>query len=199
MYIWEQGFTFGDPRPRRRSRLDPLRDQSSRSPGSSSQRRRSGCTMSTEDPRPAPPAAPAAPNASGLAGARRPPGARARLILAHVGIYVAALIFISPLIYAFFSALKPNAEMFSMPPDAGRLGAAVEQLRRRVRLRTVPDLHHELLHRRDRRNAGRAGRLDHGRICLRASAMEGARRRLRPVPGHAHGAGRGARHPPCSR
>lgn len=49
-------------------------------------------------------------------GAATTPGARARLVLAHVAIYVAALIFISPLIYAFFSALKPNAEMFSMPP-----------------------------------------------------------------------------------
>lgn len=49
-------------------------------------------------------------------GAATTPGARARLILAHVTIYVAALIFIAPLVYAFFSALKPNSEMFSMPP-----------------------------------------------------------------------------------
>ncbi|MFT2815890.1 carbohydrate ABC transporter permease [Leifsonia sp. A12D58] len=41
---------------------------------------------------------------------------RIRLLFAHVGIYVAGLIFISPIIYAFFSALKPNSEMFSMPP-----------------------------------------------------------------------------------
>ena len=41
---------------------------------------------------------------------------RTRLIIAHVFVYLAALIFVSPLIYSFFSALKPNNEMFSMPP-----------------------------------------------------------------------------------
>ena len=49
-------------------------------------------------------------------GASTTPGARLRLVLAHVCIYIAALIFIAPLVYAFFSALKPNSEMFSMPP-----------------------------------------------------------------------------------
>jgi multiple sugar transport system permease protein len=44
------------------------------------------------------------------------PRERTRLIIAHVAVYVAAAIFISPLVYAFFSALKPNSEMFSMPP-----------------------------------------------------------------------------------
>lgn len=44
------------------------------------------------------------------------PRERIRLILAHLLIYVAAGIFIAPLVYAFFSALKPNSEMFSMPP-----------------------------------------------------------------------------------
>lgn len=43
-------------------------------------------------------------------------GERVRLVLAHVTIYVAALLFMTPLIYAFFSALKPNGEMFAMPP-----------------------------------------------------------------------------------
>ncbi|MGN7859669.1 carbohydrate ABC transporter permease [Microbacterium sp. 22303] len=43
-------------------------------------------------------------------------GERTRLIIAHVFVYLAALIFVSPLIYSFFSALKPNNEMFSMPP-----------------------------------------------------------------------------------
>lgn len=43
-------------------------------------------------------------------------GERARLVVAHLTLYVAALIFMSPLIYAFFSALKPNSEMFAMPP-----------------------------------------------------------------------------------
>jgi multiple sugar transport system permease protein len=57
--------------------------------------------------------APVAPNPRGAAST---PAARARLVLAHVGIYLAALIFVSPLVYAFFSALKPNSEMFSMPP-----------------------------------------------------------------------------------
>ncbi|MGC3953596.1 MAG: carbohydrate ABC transporter permease [Propionicimonas sp.] len=41
---------------------------------------------------------------------------RGRLIVAHVTVYLAALIFMVPLIYAFFSALKPNGEMFAMPP-----------------------------------------------------------------------------------
>lgn len=41
---------------------------------------------------------------------------RARLIIAHVVVYLAALVFVSPLVYAFFSALKPNNEMFSTPP-----------------------------------------------------------------------------------
>jgi len=48
--------------------------------------------------------------------AARTTGERIRLVLAHVCIYLAALIFIAPLVYAFFSALKPNEEMFSMPP-----------------------------------------------------------------------------------
>lgn len=43
-------------------------------------------------------------------------GAKVRVVLAHATIYLAALIFMSPLIYAFFSALKPNGEMFAMPP-----------------------------------------------------------------------------------
>ncbi len=43
-------------------------------------------------------------------------GGRIRLVFAHLGVYLAALIFVSPLVYAFFSALKPNSEMFSMPP-----------------------------------------------------------------------------------
>lgn len=43
-------------------------------------------------------------------------GGRVRLVLGHIFVYIAALIFISPLIYAFFSALKPNQEIFSMPP-----------------------------------------------------------------------------------
>lgn len=44
------------------------------------------------------------------------PGQRARLILAHITVYLAAALFMLPLIYAFFSALKPNGEMFAMPP-----------------------------------------------------------------------------------
>ncbi|BDZ38515.1 carbohydrate ABC transporter permease [Microbacterium suwonense] len=59
----------------------------------------------------------------GTAGAERIRGqapqsaaGRVRLILAHIAVYVAALIFMLPLIYAFFSALKPNGEMFAMPP-----------------------------------------------------------------------------------
>ncbi len=44
-------------------------------------------------------------------------GTRARLILGHVLIYFAAAVFMLPLVYAFFSALKPNADIFSMPPS----------------------------------------------------------------------------------
>ncbi|MBO9626146.1 MAG: carbohydrate ABC transporter permease [Microbacterium sp.] len=42
---------------------------------------------------------------------------RVRLVIAHVLVYAAAAIFVSPLVYAFFSALKPNSEMFTMPPS----------------------------------------------------------------------------------
>ncbi|UJP11244.1 carbohydrate ABC transporter permease [Microbacterium sp. KUDC0406] len=41
---------------------------------------------------------------------------RVRLVFQHVAVYIAAGIFLLPLIYAFFSALKPNGEMFAMPP-----------------------------------------------------------------------------------
>jgi len=43
-------------------------------------------------------------------------GERFRLILAHVAVYIAAALLMLPLVYAFFSALKPNGEMFAMPP-----------------------------------------------------------------------------------
>ncbi|WP_082491919.1 carbohydrate ABC transporter permease [Leifsonia sp. Root4] len=49
-------------------------------------------------------------------GAPMTRGERVRLVFGHIFIYIAALIFISPLIYAFFSALKPNQEIFAMPP-----------------------------------------------------------------------------------
>ncbi|WP_407358308.1 carbohydrate ABC transporter permease [Microbacterium sp. LTA6] len=42
---------------------------------------------------------------------------RTRLVIAHVLVYIAAAIFVSPIVYAFFSALKPNSEMFTMPPS----------------------------------------------------------------------------------
>ena len=45
------------------------------------------------------------------------PWARVRLVLAHITIYLAAGLFMLPLVYAFFSALKPNGEMFAMPPS----------------------------------------------------------------------------------
>ena len=41
---------------------------------------------------------------------------RFRLIIGHILIYLAAALFMLPLVYAFFSALKPNGEMFAMPP-----------------------------------------------------------------------------------
>ena len=44
-------------------------------------------------------------------------GERVRLVFAHIWIYLAAALFMAPLIYAFFSALKPNQEIFAMPPS----------------------------------------------------------------------------------
>ncbi|QSB16639.1 carbohydrate ABC transporter permease [Natronosporangium hydrolyticum] len=41
----------------------------------------------------------------------------ARSVLAHTFVVIAALIFATPLIWAFFSALKPNHEMFASPPS----------------------------------------------------------------------------------
>lgn len=54
----------------------------------------------------------------GRSGGREPltKRGRVRLVFAHIAVYVAAAIFVSPIVYAFFSALKPNSEMFSMPP-----------------------------------------------------------------------------------
>lgn len=43
--------------------------------------------------------------------------ARVRLVFAHIAVYVAAALFMLPLVYAFFAALKPNGEMFAMPPS----------------------------------------------------------------------------------
>jgi multiple sugar transport system permease protein len=39
-----------------------------------------------------------------------------RLVLQHVAVVVAALLFVTPLVYAFFSALKPNDQIFAVPP-----------------------------------------------------------------------------------
>ncbi|MGN7976643.1 carbohydrate ABC transporter permease [Microbacterium sp. 22195] len=50
-------------------------------------------------------------------GAPMTPAARVRLIVAHIAVYIAAALFMLPLVYAFFSALKPNGEMFAMPPS----------------------------------------------------------------------------------
>ncbi|WP_309129357.1 carbohydrate ABC transporter permease [Microbacterium sp.] len=44
-------------------------------------------------------------------------GGRVRLFVGHVFVYVAAALFMLPLVYAFFSALKPNGDMFAMPPS----------------------------------------------------------------------------------
>ncbi|WP_129667838.1 carbohydrate ABC transporter permease [Phytoactinopolyspora endophytica] len=46
-----------------------------------------------------------------------------RTVLAHIAVVVAAAIFALPLVYAFFSALKPNTEVFSTPP--GLFGSEV--------------------------------------------------------------------------
>jgi len=39
-----------------------------------------------------------------------------RLVAAHITVYLAALVFASPLVYAVASALKPNDQMFASPP-----------------------------------------------------------------------------------
>lgn len=44
-------------------------------------------------------------------------GGRVRLAIGHVFVYIAAALFMLPLVYAFFSALKPNGDMFAMPPS----------------------------------------------------------------------------------
>lgn len=41
---------------------------------------------------------------------------RVSLVITYITLGVAALLFALPLVYAFFSALKPNQEIFSMPP-----------------------------------------------------------------------------------
>lgn len=47
---------------------------------------------------------------------RRTSRSRTGLVVQHITIYLAAAVFAAPLIYAFFAALKPNGEMFAMPP-----------------------------------------------------------------------------------
>lgn len=39
------------------------------------------------------------------------------LVIRHAWLYLVALIFVLPLVYAFFTALKPNADVFAMPPS----------------------------------------------------------------------------------
>ncbi|MGX1932319.1 carbohydrate ABC transporter permease [Microbacterium resistens] len=56
------------------------------------------------------------PDRSARTGEPLTRGQRIRLVIAHVVVYLAAAVFLSPIVYAFFSALKPNSEMFSMPP-----------------------------------------------------------------------------------
>jgi ABC-type sugar transport system, permease component len=46
-----------------------------------------------------------------------PKSGRFNIIMSHVLLIVTAIIFVLPLVYAFFSALKPNNEIFSMPPS----------------------------------------------------------------------------------
>ncbi|WP_435742494.1 carbohydrate ABC transporter permease [Microbacterium sp. PMB16] len=51
------------------------------------------------------------------AGAGRSRFSRIKLVLAHVGVYAAGALFMVPLIFAFFSALKPNDQIFETPPS----------------------------------------------------------------------------------
>lgn len=46
----------------------------------------------------------------------RSTGGRIRHLLHYVSLIFAALIFITPLVYAFFASLKPNDQIFSSPP-----------------------------------------------------------------------------------
>lgn len=41
---------------------------------------------------------------------------KGKQILAYITVILAAILFATPLVYAFFSALKPNDQIFSMPP-----------------------------------------------------------------------------------
>lgn len=52
----------------------------------------------------------------GAAGPAERPG-RLRTVLAHVTVVAAAVVFALPLVYAFFTALKPNQDVFAMPPS----------------------------------------------------------------------------------
>lgn len=59
------------------------------------------------------------PTATTSTAPRRPyvsPGDRARTVVAYVTAVIAAILFASPLVYAFFSALKPNTEVLATPP-----------------------------------------------------------------------------------
>ena len=48
--------------------------------------------------------------------ATAPKESKGRLVAAYATVILAAIMFATPLVYAFFSALKPNDQIFSMPP-----------------------------------------------------------------------------------
>ncbi|ROR71808.1 carbohydrate ABC transporter permease [Bogoriella caseilytica] len=56
----------------------------------------------------------AAPDRTAGAAPSERPGARG--VIAHIVVILAACVFVTPLVWAFFSALKPNHEIFSIPP-----------------------------------------------------------------------------------
>lgn len=62
---------------------------------------------------------PAPSGSSGRRGGVTPSRRREKvgLVVRHVWLYAVALIFVTPLVYAFFSALKPNSDIFAMPPS----------------------------------------------------------------------------------
>lgn len=57
-----------------------------------------------------------APALSGAVAPKAPKESKLKLVFAYITVIVAAALFATPLVYAFFSALKPNDQIFSMPP-----------------------------------------------------------------------------------
>ena len=72
--------------------------------------------MRSETITPSTPVPPAHPRPGQDRPGDTPREGRLGLVLAHVAVILAGLIFATPLIYAVFSAVKPNDQIFSVPP-----------------------------------------------------------------------------------